>query len=332
MTSLDPSARALRIVYMGTPEFAVPALQALIASRHEVVGVVTNPDKPSGRGRKLTSPPVKLAAQAAGIEVFQPKGLRKPEPQDHIRAWRPDLIIVAAYGRILPVEVLQIPPMGCLNIHASLLPAYRGAAPIQWSIVRGERESGVTIMQMAQGLDTGAMLLSGAVSIEPLDTAQHLHDKLTPLGATLLMEALEGLLAGVSRPVEQDDSLATWAPIIRKEDAFIDWSASAQAVADHIRGFNPWPGAATDLARGEERVRIKIQLARPVAGASGEPGSVIEVSNARLVVACGEGAIECLELQAPGRRAMGVRDFLNGFSIQAAERFVSPQPDVVQHD
>lgn len=332
MTNPDQTGRALRVVYMGTPEFAVPALQALIASRHEVVGVVTNPDKPSGRGRKLTPPPVKVAAEAAGIEVFQPKGLRKPDPQAHIRAWRPDIIIVAAYGRILPPEVLQIPPMGCLNIHASLLPAYRGAAPIQWCIVRGERASGVTIMQMAEGLDTGAMLLKGTVPIAPLDTAQHLHDKLSPLGATLLMQALDGLLDGTITPEEQDDSLATWAPIIRKEDAYIDWSLSAQAVADRIRGFNPWPGAATDLARGEERVRIKIQLARPVEGLSGEPGSVVEVDSARLVIACGEGAIECLELQAPGRRSMGVRDFLNGFSIQAAERFVSPQPDVVQHD
>jgi methionyl-tRNA formyltransferase len=324
--------RALRVVYMGTPEFAVPALEALLASRHEVVGVVTNPDKPAGRGRKLTPPPVKVVAEAAGVEVFQPKGLRKPEPQAHIRAWRPDVIIVAAYGRILPVEVLEIPPMGCINIHASLLPAYRGAAPIQWAVVRGEREAGVTIMQMAEGLDTGAMYLKGSVVIEPLDTAQHLHDKLSPLGATLLMEVLERLIAGTIEAEPQDDALATWAPIIKKEDAYIDWSKPAQAVADHIRGFNPWPGAATDLARDGEVLRVKHHLARALAWeGEAQPGEVVEVSGSRLVVACGEGAIECLELQAPGRRAMSVRDFLNGFPMQVGERFVMPVADAVQH-
>jgi methionyl-tRNA formyltransferase len=330
---MQDSQRALRIVYMGTPEFAVPALKALIASRHQVVGVVTNPDKPSGRGRKLQAPPVKVVAEEAGIEVFQPKGLRKPEPQAHLRAWAPDVIVVAAYGRILPPAVLEIPPMGCINIHASLLPAYRGAAPIQWAVVRGERESGVTIMKMTEGLDTGAMYLKGAVPIGPLDTAQHLHDKLAPLGAELLLKVLDGLISGTIQAEEQDEALATWAPIIRKEDAYIDWSKPAQAVANHIRGFNPWPGAVADLVREPAPVRLKLHLARAVdwSGAA-KPGEVIEASGQRILVACGQGAIECLELQAPGRRAMAVRDFMNGFELRAGDRLVTPPVEAAAHD
>jgi methionyl-tRNA formyltransferase len=316
--------RALRIVYMGTPEFAVYGLKALLASRHQVVGVVTNPDKPAGRGKKLTASPVKLAAEAAGVEVFQPTTLRKPEPQQVIAAWEPDLIVVAAYGRILPPAVLQIAPMGCLNIHASLLPAYRGAAPIQWCIVRGERESGVTIMQMEEGLDTGPMLLKGRVAIEPLDTAQELHDKLAPLGASLLLEAIDGLLDQSIKPEVQDHALASWAPMIKREDAWIDWGQSARQVADHIRGFCPWPGAASDLIVGEASQRVKFLLVSPVEGydvAGAQPGEVVEAARGRLVIACGEGAVECVTLQPAGKRAMSARDVLNGAMISVGSRF-----------
>ncbi len=329
MTTADPT-RALRVVYMGTPDFAVPALQSLLASRHQVVGVVTNPDKPVGRGNKISEPPVKRAALAAGVEVFQPKGLRNEAAQEKLRAWAPDLIVVAAYGRILPEAVLAIAPLGCLNIHASLLPHYRGAAPINWCIVRGEVETGITIMQMEAGLDTGPMLLKRAVAIAPDETAQTLHDKLAPLGGPLLLQAIDSLLDGSISPQAQDHELATWAPMIKREDAALDWTKPAQELDNQLRGFSPWPGASSwwhpsDAASSPQL--IKIGAARAVEG-EGAPGEVLSVDEGAVLVACGQGALRLDILQAPGRRALPARDFLNGTRVSAGDRF----GDEPEHD
>jgi methionyl-tRNA formyltransferase len=314
---------------MGTPEFAVPTLEALLESRHEVVGVFTNPDRRSGRGKKVHPSPVKAAAVAAGVPVYQPRRVRgNDEALETLRAWAPDVTVVAAYGQILPVEILEVAPMGSLNVHASLLPKYRGAAPINWCIVRGEDATGITIMRMEAGLDTGPMLLEESVEITPEMTSAELHDLLAPMGGPMVLRALDGLLDGSITPRVQDHDAATWAPMIKKEDGAVDFSGTARQVADHIRGFNPWPGAyashVTSLGSDEQPSRIKLHRARVVEDASvgGQPGEVLEASGDALVVACGEGAVAMLELQAPGKRAMGARDFMNGFNVMKGQFFV----------
>lgn len=305
----------LRIVYMGTPDFAVPALQALIASPHEVVGVVTNPDRPAGRGKKETPPPVKVAAEAASIPVYQPQKLRNnDEAFDHISAWNADVGVVAAYGQILPQRFLDIFELGCVNIHASLLPRHRGASPINAAIVSGDAVSGVTIMQMEAGLDTGPMLASVSVDIDPMMTAQELHDVLAELGAEMIVETLEDLAEGSIEPEPQDDELSTYASMMSKSDGRIDWSRSAIDVANLIRGMNPWPGGFCQLRRGDETQRVKFHLARPTEG-EGAPGEILRASGDELVIACGEGAIEALSLQPAGKRALNARDFNNGFQL-----------------
>lgn len=310
------------MVYMGTPDFSVPALRHLIEGPHQVVGVVTQPDRPSGRGKKLTPPPVKSLALEHGIEVFQPEKLRKnDEAFAHISAWKPDVCVVAAYGQILPQRFLDIPRLGCINIHASLLPKYRGASPINAAIIHGETESGVTLMQMEAGLDTGPMLAIVKTPIGELETAQELHDRLSELGAAHLNEVLTKLDAGEITAVAQDDSLMTYAPLMKKEDGKIDWSSSAVDVANLIRGVNPWPGAYADILRADGRQeRVKFHLAKAVEG-SGEPGAILE-STGRLVIGCADGALEVLRIQPPNGRAMDVRDFLNGNRLEAGDRFV----------
>ena len=310
----------LRVVYMGTPDFAVPALQALLESRHEVVGVVTNPDRPSGRGKRLTPPPVKACALAAGVEVFQPPKLRGDDDAfAQIASWAPDVCVVAAYGQILPQRFLDIAPHGCLNIHASLLPKYRGASPINAAIIEGEDESGVTIMRMEAGLDTGPILLQQALPIGPMMTAQELHDRLSGLGGPMIVEALDRLASGDLPETPQDDAGSTYAGLMSKSDGRIDWSADATRVANLIRGVNPWPGAFAFFGD----VRLKLHLARPIPADSGkgEPGEVLEASGDGLRIACGEGAIEVLQIQPPGSRAMAPRDFLNGFELRVGDRF-----------
>ncbi|MBA2663710.1 MAG: methionyl-tRNA formyltransferase [Bradymonadaceae bacterium] len=318
----------LRIVYMGTPDFAVPALQALIASRHEVVGVVTNPDRPSGRGKRLAPPPVKVVAEQAGLEVYQPERLRDDEAYAHIAAWRPDVMVIAAYGQILRQRMLDLPRHGCINIHASLLPGYRGAAPINWCIVRGEAQSGITIMEMERGLDTGPMLARRAVAIAIDQSSQELHDVLAALGAEMIVEVIEGLSRGELVAEAQDDSLSSYAPMLTKEVGLIDWQKPAREVHDHIRGFNPWPGAYAFFGPAAAGERIKFHRSRPVEG-RGVPGEVLEAdaSRGRLVIACGQGAIEAIELQAPGKKAMKAADFLRGFTIAVGSRFVGRASD-----
>ena len=345
-TTTSPTA-PLRIVYMGTPEFAVPPLQALIDSHHEIVGVFTNPDRPSGRGKKLTPSPVKALAVAHDIPVYQPQRVRKnTEALDTLRAFAPDLVVVAAYGQILPQEILDVPPMGRLNVHASLLPTYRGAAPINWCIVRGEQEAGITIMQMELGLDTGPMYLKDKVEITELMTAQELHDALSELGAPLLLETIEKMQLGTISPEPQDDTLASWAPMIKKSDGLVDWSASARQIADLIRGFNPWPGAYTflhahDADPSQQGARFKLQLARalPLGEAraildafavehqdAALPGQIVSTEHGRILVASGErGVVELLTLQAPGKRAMSAHDILNGYHIEPKSLFTQAE-------
>ena len=316
----ETSTRSLRVAYMGTPDFAVPTLRALLESRHEVVGVFTNPDRRSGRGKKVRYSPVKEVAVEAGLPVFQPQRVRgNAEALEVLESWKPDVTVVAAYGQILPQSILDVAPMGSLNVHASLLPRYRGAAPINWCIVRGESVTGVTIMQMEAGLDTGPMLLEESVEIGAETTSQQLHDALAPLGGPLLLRTLDGLLDGSIEPRVQDHDAATWAPMIKKEDGAVDFTKTAREVADHIRGFNPWPGAYAqyDAGDGSEAQRVKLHLARVVDAPEGdfEPGQVVAASGDELVVACGEGALALVNLQAPGKRAMGARDFMNGFHV-----------------
>lgn len=316
----------LRIVYMGTPDFAVPALKSLIASHDKVVGVVTNPDRPSGRGKKIAAPPVKIVAESAGIEVFQPRRVKTEEAMERIKAWEPDVIVVAAFGQILPPALLALPAHGCINIHASMLPRYRGAAPINWCIVRGEEEAGVTIMQMDVGLDTGPMLLWETLPIGEEETAQELHDRLASLGADLIAEAMTRLREGRLQATPQDDARSTYAPMLTKEHGRIDWTAPARDVANLIRGFNPWPGAFAYLEGPGEAERIKFHRARALPEAiEGRPvpGEILEADSTagRLVIACGEGAIEALELQAPGRKSMPSGAFLNGFALAPGDRF-----------
>lgn len=334
---MSTAPNPLRIVYMGTPDFAVPALQALATSRDQVVGVFTNPDRPSGRGKKLTPPPVKVAAELLQIPVFQPPKCRGPEVVAILEDLAPDVIVVAAYGQILKEDVLTLPRYGCLNIHASLLPRYRGAAPINWAIVRGEEESGVTIMKMDVGLDTGPMILKKKTLIGPLDTAQVLHDSLATIGAELIVDVMRLIHLDSLTLIEQDDQSATWAPMLKKAEGQIDWSFSAREVANHIRGFNPWPGAysfhipSTSQSAEEkaEPVRIKFHLARPARPEElaelplRSPGEVLHIDKAEgtLLIACGEGAIQALTLQAPGRRAVDTPDFLNGYPIEEGHLF-----------
>ncbi|RMH39262.1 MAG: methionyl-tRNA formyltransferase [Deltaproteobacteria bacterium] len=291
---------------MGSPEFAVPALERLLA-QHDVVLVVTQPDKPAGRGKKLTPPPVKRVAQQAGVDVYQPTSARAPEFVDRLRAAAPDVCVVVAYGKILPRPVLDVAPLGCVNIHASLLPKYRGAAPIQWAILRGETVTGVTIMQLDEGMDTGPILLTREVPIAPDDTAGSLHDKLAPIGADLLVEALDGLAAGTIEPRPQDDASATYAPMLTKADGQVDWRRSAREVRDRVRGVDPWPGAFT-LVDGAP---LKLYGARLASGA-GAPGEVLAAEGDGLRVACGDGAVTIAEVQAPGRRRMPAAAFATG--------------------
>lgn len=303
-------SESLRIAYAGTPDFAVPALEALIDSRHEVVAVYTQPDRPAGRGRKLKAGPVKTVAQAAGIPVEQPVSLREAEAQARLAGYAPDLMVVAAYGLILPQAVLDIPRLGCLNIHGSLLPRWRGAAPIQRAILAGDAETGITIMQMDAGLDTGDMLLKRTVPIVPGQTAQMLHDVLAVAGAEALLEAIDGLLAGRLQPEPQDAAQATYAEKLHKEEAEIDWTQPADVLARRVCAFNPWPVAQT--RRGGEPLRL--WEARAIDG-EGPPGKVVAEGPEGIDIACGRGLLRVTRLQLPGGRPLAARDFLNGRTL-----------------
>ncbi|MGI6180458.1 MAG: methionyl-tRNA formyltransferase [Agathobaculum sp.] len=300
----------MKMVFMGTPDFAVPSLQKLLDAGHEVCAVYTQPDKPQGRKQILTAPPVKELALQYDIPVYQPATLRSEEEQERLRALAPEVIVVAAYGKLLPRAVLEIPPRGCINVHGSLLPRWRGAAPIQWAVIAGDQTAGVTIMQMAEGLDTGDMLTRYETEIGEKETAGELFDRLAEAGAALLVQTLEKLDSITPQP--QDDSQSCYAHMLDKQMAVIDWTRSAHEIDCLIRGLNPWPIALTALA-GE---RMKIYAAEPAAG-SGASGEVLESDPKKgLLVACGTGALRLDEIQMVGGKRMRATDYLRGHAIE----------------
>lgn len=309
-----------RIVFMGTPDFAVPCLQALLDGPDEVVAVVTNPDRRAGRGKTSTPPPVKVAALAAGVPVHQPRSVRKPEFLEWFGAQRPDRAIVVAYGKILPQAVLDVPVHGCINVHASVLPELRGAAPINWAVVRGYTQTGVSIMQMEAGLDSGPVYCIETMDILPGETAGELHDRLMVLGASALRGALDRIAKGLEA-VPQDHDRMTYAPMMSKADGDIDWTLSAEAIVGRIHGFNPWPGAWTTarcpaLPRLDGG-RLKIHRAH-VADGEAPPG-LVQAEDGRMFVGTGSGRVEVTQLQAPGKRSMGAGDFLLGLPLDGAQ-------------
>jgi methionyl-tRNA formyltransferase len=298
----------IRLVFMGTPDFAVPALKSLIETQ-KVVGVITQPDRPAGRGQQPASPPVKLVAAAAGIPVYQPKSLRSEEAAKPLRQWQPEMIVVAAFGQILRPHVLDLPPLGCVNVHASLLPRWRGASPIQYAILAGDTRTGVSLMRMDVGLDTGPVYVQQAIPIETEETAASLHDKLAALGAMMLGEHLAGIADGRLTAIPQNDEESTYAPMIKKEDGRLDWQQSSAALARRIRAMTPWPGAFTSW-QGQ---LLKVLRAESVDGSlpDGEPGEVVGGPETAVVLTQ-NGGLALQEIQLAGKRAMAVADFLRG--------------------
>lgn len=307
----------MRVVFMGTPEFAVPCLQKLIDCGHEVTGVFTQPDKPQGRKMILTPPPVKVLAQENGIKVYQPTKMRDGTALEMLKEADPELCIVVAYGKILPKEILEYPKFGCINIHASLLPKLRGAAPIQWSIINGFDKTGVTSMQMDEGLDTGDMLIMRDIEIGENMTAGELHDELSSLGASVLEETINALLNNELNPVKQNHDEFTYAPMLSKELSPIDWNLSAKEVHNKIRGLSPWPSANAKL-NGKT---VKIHKSIPASETGTKAGQIVE-NEKRLVVCCGDmKCIEILNLQAEGKKAMSAADYMRGNQVNLGDLF-----------
>ncbi len=301
----------MNILFMGTPEFAVPTLEALIDSDHKVVGVYTQTDKAVGRRQIMTPPPVKVCALANNIPVYQPDTLKTEEEQKKIRDIAPDIIVTVAYGKILPEGILSIPKYGCINGHASLLPRHRGASPIQWSIVCGDKKTGITTMYMAKGIDTGDMLLKCETEIGENETAGELHDRLAVMSADLMLKTLEGLKEGKITPQKQDDSVSTYAPIITKEMGFLRFDKKAQDICNLIRGFNPWPAAYFFI----DGKRVKVFAAKVSSKTDKAPATVIK-SEGELVVACAEGtSLSLTEIQPEGSKRMSAKDYLIGHKI-----------------
>ncbi len=307
----------MKVVFMGTPDFAVPTLKALI-EKHEVLAVISQPDKPKGRGKKLQPTPVKIAAEEAGITVYQPEKIKDPEFMEILKNIEADVFVVVAYGQILPQAVLDMPKYGCINVHGSLLPKYRGAAPIQWSIIDGEEVTGVTIMYMEKGLDTGDMLLKREIPIDPEDTYGSLHDKMAPIGAKALIETLDMLEKGEVKPEKQDDEKSSYVSVINKSLGLIDWSKSAKEIVDLARGLDPVPGAYSFL-NGEQ---IKIWSACVLDGYKGRAGEVVFTDKKKgFAVAAGDKAVLVREMQAKGGKRMASADYMRGHEIKAGDVF-----------
>jgi methionyl-tRNA formyltransferase len=300
----------MRLVFLGTPAFAVPTLERIVEAGHQVLAVVTQPDRPRGRGQHPSPPPVKEAAARMGLPVRQPERVRLPEAVEFLRALGAEAMVVVGYGQIIPQSVIDLAPLGIVNVHASLLPKYRGAGPVQWAILNGETRTGVTTMRIDAGLDTGDMLLQTETEIGPDENAVELGQRLAAMGADLLVKTLAGLVAGAIVPRKQDSSQATWARLLKKEDGIIDWSQPAQSIHNRVRGLQPWPGACTTF-RGQT---LHIWKSRPFPGPWPlAPGPCLPAPGPRpLVVRCGSGALELLEVQLEGRKRISAADFANG--------------------
>lgn len=325
----------MRVIFMGTPDFSVGTLEALVEAGHEVVLAVTQPDKPKGRGGKMQATPVKEAAAAHGIPVFQPKKIRRPECIEELKKYHADIMVVIAFGQILPKEILEMTPYGCVNVHASLLPKYRGAAPIQWAVINGETVSGVTTMQMDEGLDTGDMLLKTEVILDEKETGESLHDKLAAAGAKLCVKTLQGLKEGSITPKKQGESPTEYARMLDKSLGDIDWNAPAVSIERLIRGLHPWPGAYTDwngkvmkiwgadvYSAGQEGAAKSV-----ISDSGGEksPGTIVKVEKDGFCVQTGEGLLKVTELQVPGKKKMDASAFLRGYQLQEGDVLRSEQ-------
>ena len=307
----------IRIVFMGTPDFAVPILKTLVREQYQVVGVVTQPDRPKGRKRILTPPPVKEVAVELGLPVIQPERLCDPQSVQQVHAFKPDLIVTAAYGQILPEAILTKPKYGCINVHASLLPKYRGGAPIHWALINGEKETGISIMYMVQEMDAGDILAQQSIPITRHDHVGRLHDRLSQLGAEMIKELIPNLISGEVTPVPQDHQQATYAYNIRPEDEWIDWSRTADQIDCQIRGLHPWPVASTSW----EQKRLKIWWAEPLTEPSSQPpGTILKMESDGIYVATGKGIIKITELQLAGKKRMSTATFLGGARMKVGQR------------
>ena len=304
----------LRIIFMGTPDFAAVALEALLSGPDKIVAVVTQPDRPKGRGKKLSPPPVKVLAEQHDIPVMQPLKIKTEAFQKELEAFNPDVMVVAAYGRILPKNLLELAPHGCINIHGSLLPAHRGAAPIQWAVINGDREAGITIMQMDEGMDTGDMLFKKAIPIEPDDTAGSLFNKLAGMGGVTILEALQLLKRGELKAEPQDHARATHAPMLKKEDGLINWQKSAEEITNLIRGTDPWPSAYCFV----DNKRLRLFSAQPfLQDSDAAPGTVIQIDKRGLLISTGHNCLLVKEIQPEGKKRMSVESFICGSTIPA---------------
>ncbi len=308
----------MRLIFLGTPAFAVPTLERMVAAGHEVLLVVTQPDRPRGRAQLAAAPPVKQAAVRLGLPVYQPERVRRPEPVEFLRAIAVDAMVVVGYGQIIPQSIIDMAPLGIINVHGSLLPAYRGAGPIQWAILNGETRTGVTTMRIDAGLDTGDMLLKAETDIGPDESAVELGQRLAPMGADLLVETLAGLVEGRIVPQQQDNARATYAPLLKKEDGRIDWTREAPQIHNQVRGLQPWPGAST-IFRGQA---LHIWKSRVHSGSSHGAGNFASVKPP--VVSCGKGALELVEVQLEGRKRMPAADFANGQRLTENESLGEP--------
>ena len=304
----------MKIIFMGTPDFAAASLEALIDSRHEIQAVVTQPDKPKGRKGELTPSPVKVVAEEKGIKVYQPLKVRDEEFVETLRAYNPDVIVVVAFGQIIPLSILKMPKFGCVNIHGSLLPKYRGAAPIQWAVLDGEKETGITTILMDEGIDTGDILLKKTIKIDADETSGSLFDKLMALGAETILETLDELEKGNLTPTKQGESPTAYAKMLTKAMGLIDFTKPAKELDCFVRGMDPWPSAYTLLA-GKT---LKLWKVRAVEG-GGKAGSVIEIGKESFTVVCGEGAIEVIEVQLEGKKRMSAGDFLKGSTLNIGQ-------------
>lgn len=309
----------MRVVFMGTPQFSVPTLEHLIKKEHDIVGVITQPDRPQGRGKKLTPPPVKVTAESHGLKVYQPEKIRESTAVQTISELKPEIIVVVAYGQILPKEILNLPPYGCINVHASLLPKYRGAAPIHWAIFNGEKESGITTMLMEEGLDTGPMLLKESVVISSNMTTGELHDKLAQLGGKLLVETLDKLVNGDINPIVQDNTQFSYAPLLKREHEKINWQMTKSDIHNLVRGMNPWPGAYTFLKDTRLKVWETSLEEHPRSQLSGKAGEIIEVAEVGFWVQTGDKPILITKVQPAGKNIMTAVSFLNGYGVKSGQ-------------